>query len=77
MSKMLLMTTIALAALAMTAMPTASACQWIGPGDQYLNYATCNGGAAHDAISAVGFAQQEAGDAIAFVQSTEAYGLLP
>ena len=77
MSKMLLMTMIALAALATTAMPTASACQWEGTLAKYENYVVCGYGDVHDASAAVAFLTSGSTDVVGFVQSTELYGLLP
>ena len=71
-------TTLILSMLALTcvatALPTASACYSTV---EVVQYAYCGGGAARDAGAAVAFAAEEAGDAVAFVQGTEAWDLLP
>ena len=61
------LTLLALAALALTVTPTASACQYYGPAAETVNYATCGGGAVHDAQSVVEFVLEEAGRVVAFV----------
>ena len=49
------LTLIALAALALTVAPSASACQFVGPAAETVNYVLpCAGGhAAHDAVTLV------------------------
>lgn len=73
MKHTLILTMLAVACVA-TALPTASACYSTIPA---VNYAYCGGGAVRDAKATAAFALQEAGDVVAFLQSTEAWDLLP
>lgn len=60
MNKTLPMTLIALALVAMAATPTASACQYVGPAAEQVNYATCSN-------PTVGFVLTEAQEVAEFV----------
>jgi hypothetical protein len=60
MNKTLPMTLMAIALLAMAVTPSASACQYIGPADDQVNYLTCQN-------PAPSFVLQEAGEVVAFV----------
>jgi hypothetical protein len=74
MNKTLILTMLAFACVATTMIPTASACYSNNP---VVQYAYCGSGALHDGEDAAAFAAEEAAEAVAFVQGTEAWGLLP
>lgn len=74
MNKALLLAMLALSS-AVIALPTASACYST---NEVIRYVICDGGGSRrDVQAALAFVGEEAGDAIEFVQSTEAWGLLP